>query len=343
MEEETTAPEPAPEPVTSSGWDDEPEAQETPDPPKEQENEDTKVSKNKDTAEKDTKEKSDEKATEDDDKTKATPKKKYIRIGDDLIEEEEALKLREKAKGADRVFREAAEMRKKSQEQVQNFFEAFMKDPQKILSHPKLNIPLEQRKTLGESLLRQAIEHELADPKDIKLSEYEQKVKQYEERENQEKAEREQQEEQQKVETRRKEISQQLAKAMEATPLSKDPAVAAETLRDMATYLRMAREKNVDLTPEEIAEHVNNNRYKQYYALSQQLSGEDLIKFLGDDTVNKIMTHNLDTIKKRRGEKKQQQPQKAWNPSRQQPTDKKSQRMDPQDARDMVRRNLGLE
>lgn len=343
---------PASEPVnqSSGGWDDEPAESsggwddDEPDTKEASQSDKAQAPKPKAKSEDDDDE---SEATDDSaDKADAKPKtkKKYVRVGDELMEEGELLKLREKAKGADKLFREAAEMRKNSQAQIQKFFQSFLQDPQSILSHPKLNIPVEKRKEIGEQLLRQALEYEMSDPRDRELAKYKQREQLEQQERQRREAEEQTNEMKQKTEARKREISDQLAKAMELTPLSKDPITAASTLREMALYLRAARQNGESPTPEDIANHVADKRHREYYALANTLSGEELVSFLGDEVVKKISKYQIDKLRQRRGAGQQQsanQSSASWGSPK--PKNKQRTRIDPMGARERARQRLGLE
>ena len=91
-----------------------------------------------------------------------------------------------------------------------------------------------------------------------------------------------------------------LSKAMQATHLSKDPEVAASVLREMALYMRAAKERGEDVTPDELVEHIHNQRFTQFYSLAHQFSGEELVEFLGEEIVSRIRKTDLDRIRKSR-------------------------------------------
>jgi hypothetical protein len=70
----------------------------------------------------------------------------------------------------------------------------------------------------------------------------------------------------------------------------------------MAVYLRAAKEQGEDVSPQELAEYVENNRFKQYHMLANQFEGDELINFLGEAVVNKIRQADLARIRAKRGQ-----------------------------------------
>ena len=238
-------------------------------------------------------------------KTKEDGEKKakgprMVKVGDDYIPESELAVALSKWKGANRKFKEAAEMRKSTQA----FMEQLKADPEKLLSDPRLPI---DRAKLAEKWLKELIERESSGeylppdtPAGKRLSELEKQIAEYKQKELEQHRSKEDQEFNQQVEKRRAELSETLSKAMEATVLSKNPETAAATLREMALYMRSAKENGIDVTPEELAAHVENKRYKEYHSLVNGFDGEELVAFLGKDIVNKIRKYDLSKLMEKR-------------------------------------------
>lgn len=216
----------------------------------------------------------------------AAPKPQVFEVDGEKLTLAEIKQLREKAKGADQKFREAAEAKK----QVEQFMERFQQDPLSILKDKRL--PINQRE-LAEKMLLASLEEEMLTPEQRKLKEYEAKVKDYETKEQAVKREAEERESEQRREIKRQELSQMFAKAMETTPLSKDPETAAMAMRDMAMMLRAAKERGIEVSAEELAQHAQAKYQKAMYSLANQLEGEDLIGFLGEDVIKKIRKADL--------------------------------------------------
>ena len=261
---------------------------------------------------------------------KAIPR--MIKVGEETVSEEELVKSYGKNKGADAKFREAAEARKS----VDAFMEQLQADPMAVLNDKR--IPLDRRK-LAEEWLAQELEAELEDPRDRKLREYEARDQQELERAQQEemtaKEQQEQAEFQKTVEKRKTEIQETLSKAMEATSLSKHPETAASTLREMALYMRAASEAGAEVSPEALVQHVEGKRFKEMYSVAQDLEGEDLISFLGDDVVKKIRKADLARLK---GSTKPQPKQTSFASS--EPKGKAKHSMTPWEAKEHANKML---
>jgi len=230
-------------------------------------------------------------------KPKAPQVRKY-KIGEEEVSlsDEDIKRDYSKWKASDKAFREAAEARKATEA----FMKALQEDPEKILSDKR--IPLDKRK-LAEKWLLESIDSELnpADPRDAKLSETEKRLKEYEERDKKAEEDKQTQEYEAAKEQRKTAISQTLLKAMEATHLSADPETSASVLREMALYMRACKERGENVTPDQLVEHIHNQRFTQFYSLAHQFQGEELIEFLGEEIVNRIRKTDIERIRKSRG------------------------------------------
>lgn len=268
----------------------------------------------------------------------AAPKKKVpafkkFKVGDEevALSEEDIARDYSKWKAADQKFREAAEARKS----VEAFMKALEEDPESVLNDKRL--PLNRRK-LAEKWLLQQIDEELnpPDPRDAKLTEAEKKLKEYEERERKEAEEKQKQEREALREQRKTAISNTLNEAMKSSQLSAHPESAAAVLREMAMYMRAARVRGEEVTPQELVEHVHNTRFHQMYTLAHQFEGDELIEFLGEEIVNRIRKADLARIREKR------QPiathrDDSWAPSERKP----AKRMDAWEAREHAKKLLG--
>jgi hypothetical protein len=263
---------------------------------------------------------------------KKAPSYRKIKVGNEevALSDEDIARDYGKWKSADSKFREAAEARKS----VDAFMKALEEDPEKVLSDKRL--PLNKKK-LAEKWLMEQIEEELnpPDPKDQKLSEAEKKLKAYEDKEKAETEAKTKQEHEAVLSKRKEAISKTLAEAMEMTHLSKHPESAASTLREMALYMRAAKERGEDVSPQELVEHIHNNRFHQMYTLAQEFQGEDLIEFLGEEIVTRIRKADLARLKAKR-EPQNSHKDESW--TNDQP--KKKTKMDPYEAREHANRVL---
>ncbi len=253
----------------------------------------------------------------------ATPPKKkapvyrQYKVGNETVNltDEDVARDYSKWKGGDKALREANQEKQK----VDAFKRAFLEDPDAVLSDPR--IPKETRHKLAEKWLTAEIEEEIrnSDPRDKKLSEAERRLKEYEDREAAENQTKEEAEKSQAIQARKTTLSTTLSKAMEATPLSKHPESAAATLREMALYMRAAKEQGEEVTADQIVEHIHNNRFHQMYTLANQFQGEDLLDFLGDEVAARVAQAHLARIKAKRGDPGQSHKSESWSTRDQKP------------------------
>lgn len=229
------------------------------------------------------------------------PQKRFLKTkvnGKEVqVDEDTLLRDYSKYAAADQRFKETAEMRRS----IEAFYEALENDPESLLSDPRLPI---NKQRLAQKWLREQIEAQLkeeeADPRDVKLSEYERELKKYKEAEERQKQEHEQREYQKVVDTRREAIATVFNKALEITPLSKNPEIQAEVLREMASYMRMCKQAGHEVSPEELASHIQKNRLNSYHTLANQLEGDELISWLGEAIVHKIRKADLTRLRAQR-------------------------------------------
>ncbi len=256
---------------------------------------------------------------------------------EEIVDVDQVLRDYAKYKSADSEKRQVAEARK----QLEAFYEQFQRDPMAVLNQK--NLPISKRE-LAERWLKESIEAEMKDPRDIELEEKSDKLRKYEEAIIAHKKAQAQQESTQKMNARRTQLSETFGKAMEASVLSKDPAESAAVLREMAMYARLAKQNGEEMpSAEELASHVENSRLKQYHSVAQTLDGEDLIKFLGETIVNKIRKTDLARLRAKHGMSDGQPTERddSWN----EPSSSKSKKaefLDPVSAREHIRKKLGI-
>lgn len=235
----------------------------------------------------------------------------------------------EKAKGADQRFREASEIKK----QTEQFLEALKADPLSMLNDSRLPI---NRKELAEKWLLAELEQEMMDPRDRALQDKDAQLKQYQSKEQEAQQAIEAEKTNQQREIKRQEITQIFVKAMELSPLSKDPETAAMAMRDMAMMMRAAKERGIEVSADELAKHAETKYQKAMYALANTLEGEDLISFLGDDVIKKIRKADLTRLRSK-DQPTKQHTQENWEAKA---SSKSKDRMDPYAAREHARKML---
>lgn len=228
---------------------------------------------------------------------KPTPKMRKIKVNEreEYVDEDQVFRDYQKYRGSEEKMREAARMR----ENAEQFFHTLMNDPDAIFRDPRL---AKHKRALLEKWAPEIYEEDTReiDPREQELRALKERLEKYEQQEKQTKEQKIEAEKRQFIESRKTEISTTLAEAMKATHLSAHPESAAAVLREMAVYMRAAKERGETVTPEELVEHVHRNRFTQMYTLAHQYEGDDLIEFLGDEIVNRIRRADLARLKKSR-------------------------------------------
>ena len=257
------------------------------------------------------------------------PRKLKAKVDGREVEVDEETLLRDfsKYKAADKRFQETAAMKK----EVEAFQRKLQEDPEAIFNDPNLSF---DKRAIAEKWLRAEIQKELEPQKTKEQLEYEEtrkELEKYKAKEQEELTAREQQEYQQVVDQRREEIAATLSKAIEMSPLSKDPETNAETIREMAMYLRTCRQAGYEPDASEIADHVNNRYMNSFQNLTASLNGDDLINLLGPAIIKKLRAYDLNQLEARRAQKDPDQAEE-WSESR---DNRKRQFVDP---RDLIKR-----
>jgi hypothetical protein len=243
---------------------------------------------------------------------------------------EESVYAKEKA--ADQKFREAADLKK----QVAEFEKRLTDDPESFFNDPR--IPKQKRREIAEKLLMKELEEELQP----QLSAEQKRIKELEDYKNsveQEKMTAKEKEQQaqflQVVAKRREEFAATFQEALSHTALSKHEGTSAEVVREMVLYTRLCREAGHNPSPKEIAEHVESRFMSSYQGLTETLSGEDLVKFLGKGIIKKLREYDLSQLENR---KPKQEPQTAteW-----QSRDERSSKRDYASPKEVLRNNRG--
>lgn len=260
-------------------------------------------------------------------KAKVTPKQ-VIDFGDEKVDLDTLKTERSKYKAAEQKFREAAQARK----EIESFYEQLQNDPEAVLNDPRLSI---KKRELAEKWLMEELKQELndepQDPREIELAKIKKELEKYKVQEKQTKEQQEQEEYQALLNSRKEAIATTLSKAMELSPLSKDPVVAAATLKEMAMYMRMTRDAGYEASPEEIAQHIEEKHMSSLSALVSKLDGDDLLSYADRIGLTpKVRKADLARLQKQR---EQPAPQQAdnWQSSSSRP--KQREIIDPNDLR----------
>jgi hypothetical protein len=243
------------------------------------------------------------------------PEQKEIRMlkakvngREELVSEEALLRNYQKLQSAEQKMAEAT----KKQKEIDAFYEALEHDPETALARSKL--PAEKKRQLAEKWLTEQLEESLRDPREREMMELQAQLEEYRSKEEKVK---QSEAEKQKVETiqkRQAHFQDLFGKAMEQSPLAKNPETAAEALRAMALHYRMAKQQGYEPDPQELAQAVEERYLKGLHAAASSLDGESLVNFLGSDVVKKIRQYDLGRLQV---QKAPPQVQQDWQPNKQ--------------------------
>jgi hypothetical protein len=233
-------------------------------------------------------------------KEEEKPQKRFIQTkinGKDVsVGEDELIRHYQKERAAEERFQKASQIEKNAQALI----EAIRQDPAKVLKDPRLGVDM---RAFAMKVLSEQVEEEILDPKDREARDLKARLADYEEREARDRQSREEKEHAERhervVNERKVHFQQTFEKAMELSPLTRDPETAAAAVREMALHYRLAKSNGYEPTPEELAESVNGKSMKGYHSVASQLSGDELLSFLGDSIIKKIRQADLARLRGR--------------------------------------------
>lgn len=223
--------------------------------------------------------------------------KRKIKVdGQDVeVDVDEVLRDFQKYKSADQKFREAAENRRRAEEILKKFQEgdeSIFEDPSVKFDRSKL-----AEKWLMDDIMAQMEPEKSAEA--LRIEELEKELGIYKERDETETQKKEREEYESIVTERKEAIAKTFQEAIAITPLAKDPSTSAEVVREMAMYMRICKEAGHDVTPQELSSHVEQRFMNSYKALTENMSGEDLVNFLGKGIIKKLREYDLAQLEKR--------------------------------------------
>lgn len=208
------------------------------------------------------------------------------------LDEPEVIRRAQLASAADEKFREAAELRK----QTEQFWETFLKDPKSVLLHPELRDRINFRQ-LAEEFLGSELQKEMMTPEQRELEDLRQWKKQQDEVAETTKREqmtRAQQEEMTKLQHRAAaEYDKKITDVLAQSNLPK----TAYTVKRVAELLHGALTKGYDLDVQTAVDMVRDGYMSDLQSLVGGLEGESLVKVLGDDIIKRLRKFDLTRIK----------------------------------------------
>ena len=177
---------------------------------------------------------------------------------------------------ANKVYQEGQKLKKQAEE-----FLSMLKDPEKFYEvAQKLG---HDPRGLSEGYLVKKLEEEMLDPKERELREYKAKWEAVEK-----------EREKVLINKYKADFEQQFISALEKMP---DVVADKETVGRMAGYIKRAADIGFKMTPEEAAILVKQDEERKIRPRVSSLDGDALIKFLGEDVVNKIRKYDTSRLK----------------------------------------------
>lgn len=224
----------------------------------------------------------------------------------DSLDDASLVKELQMAKAARKRMQEAAEVRKS----FKTFMEQLQKDPLSTLKAKELG-GIDVRKMVEDQILREYEESQLPQEQ-RQLREMERKLQ---EREQQLQAIEDSQRQQAEAafNTRvEQETEAELMEALEKSDLPKN----RETLAVLAQVAKINLEHGLELTPQQLAAEAKARIARMHGAITKVLTGEALIKHLGNDVIKEVLRYKLQSAKQQA-----QDVMKAPSPVKQQMAD----------------------
>jgi len=183
---------------------------------------------------------------------------------------------------------EAAELQK----EVVAFIQELKTNPKKALANPMIGLDVKQ---LAAEILEEEIENSKKTPEQLKIEEYERKLKEIEEKNAQEKAEQEKQRQELALERAYEKYDNMIANALEANPdLPSNPYIIDKMVKYMSIAVEEGYEPEMDIIANIVREEVNND----VKHLLTVLPVDKVEQLLGQEVLGKLRKSRLEGAKK---------------------------------------------
>lgn len=204
----------------------------------------------------------------------------------DLNDEKEMTARLQLARAAKKRMSEAVAEKRKAFEIIK----AFEADPETMLSRlgPK-------GREIAEQYLLKQIQDDMLSPEEKEHRELKKKLEAYEQKEAREKQEREQAAQQKKEYEYAQNFQSTIIEALNKSGLPKTPT----NVKRMAAIMSNNLELGLELTPDDLAMEVFNERQEEIKAIIKDADGDQLIKIFGKDIANKIRKSDLKALQEK--------------------------------------------
>lgn len=210
----------------------------------------------------------------------------------DLSNEDQLKRDLQLSRAAQKRMQEASQMRK----QAEDLLHFAKQNPREFFEKVGLN-PVE----FSEMILSEKLEQEMLTPEERTHREMERKLKEYQDREEQQKREAETKRMSELEEKYAQDIQTQFTTALENSGLPKSP----RTIARMAELQMISLNNGLDLNPTDMVELVRQSYITEIQELFGQTDGEALMGLMGESVASKIRKHDLSRIKRQEVLKKQ--------------------------------------
>lgn len=178
---------------------------------------------------------------------------------------------------------EAAELQK----EVVAFIQELKTNPKKALANPMIGLDVKQ---LAAEILEEEIENSKKSPEQLKIEEYERKLKEIEEKNAQEKAEQERQRQELALERAYEKYDNMIANTLESNPdLPTTPYIIDKMTKYMAIAVEEGYEPEMDIIANIVREEVNND----VKHLLTVLPVDKVEQLLGQEVLGKLRKNRL--------------------------------------------------
>ncbi len=209
-----------------------------------------------------------------------------IKLGDTEYDENILLGMIEKAKGADKKFLEAAQIKK----QNMLFLKLAKENPTEFLRKTGLD-----PKKYAYDQVAEDLKNQMRDPKEVELEAAQKRLQEYEAKEKAEKERLKAEDTARKAKAWEARLNREIIDALEATPaLPKTP----QTVAKIAKYMAIVHEKTgVLLSPADIVSTIEKDTRSELGSIVKGATYEQLLALVGEEAVATLRKGDLDRLK----------------------------------------------
>jgi hypothetical protein len=194
--------------------------------------------------------------------------------------------LVQKGLGADEKFERSSKVEK----MMEQFVYLLKNDPVKALTHPMFGHDMRK---LSEEYLVKQLELEQMDPRDRKVKEYEERMKQIEEERQLKEAEESRLKNEKLREHYSKEYSNDILSTLKNSGLPQSPM----TVKRMAHYMHQGLQQGVELKAADVIDIVRQDYMNDIKSLMGGLDEDNLLNLLGEDISTKVNNARMKKLK----------------------------------------------